>query len=240
MSTRICVLGLPRCGSHYVVELIIRAYGSQLINLTDLKEPFSLDDPVRIQLTDGLLSADYDATAECGQRQFKTITEQIDNRLNLLSAAHTHQDLILRLFPFDYITPYFASVVDQLKKLNFNFIALERSNIEEQLLSYGRSVITNVWIGGRSDTVIEYDDRAFTAMRWLSDRINSFGGIIEGLDIQYDRIIYESAVDDLTELLGVKVGSEVTIKKQRIDSPYDVIANSQRVKDFLRDIGRRP
>jgi hypothetical protein len=239
MSIKICILGLPRCGSHYVVELIKRSYLNQSVELTDLKEPFGRDDPVKIDLVNGLLTSRYDADAQCGQRQFESVDELVATRLSLLQTSGD-QNLIVRLFPFDYLSPYFKTIIEQLKSIDFKFIVLLRENVEEQLLSYARSRVTNVWIGERSDQPIEFNIRAFVSMRWLSDKISEFNQLIDSLDINYEQCIYERSVDDLSRILNITIDSEVSIQKQRIDDPYSAIINSAQVKHFLSDIGRRP
>lgn len=236
MTTRICILGLPRSGSHYVVELLCRSYFNQGIIVTDLKEPFNIDDPITIEVTNHLIHAEYKSGATHGKKQFESVATLINNRIDQINKSSTDQNVILRLFPFDYLESHINNIVNCLQKNNFKFIVLTRQNIEQQLLSYGRAVATNSWVGEPNSTIIEFTEKSFSYMKWLYNRILKFSSIINDLGIECTSIKYENCINDIEQHFKIRVVKEVKIKKQSIDEPYDLISNSDQVRVFIKNL----
>ena len=236
MTTRICVLGLPRSGSHYVVELLCRSFQNQKVTLTDLKEPFTIEDPVTIELVDSLLHVEYKSGVKQGDNQFETVDLLVNNRIDVINNSNSNQDIILRLFPMRYLDPYINDIINCLKKNNFKFVVLERQQIEQQILSCGRAVTTQQWFGKSDRTIVEFTEQSFDAMTWLYNRIKKFPSIIDALGIEFSTIKYETCIVDIERHFNMPVVNEVSIEKQSIDNPYDLISNGNQVRVFMKNL----
>ena len=229
MKKRICIIGLPRTGSNYLAELIKK----NCENFTNLGEPFTPDFPLTIVKNhNGVLMLEI----KKGQMDLRSV---VDNCLEQLRGLNSTQNIIIKLFPYSELDTYFKEIIDELKKLNFNFVYLKRHDTVKQLLSYGMALSTNKWIllKSESETNKQIEITHFAQMQWLYRQIKNFDKLVNSLGIEYDVIYYETVLEQLSNYIGKQVTEEnLSIIKQSTNNSYDQISNSKIVKTKLKRI----
>jgi len=229
MTTRICLIGLPRSGSQYVSELIARSIGSGMKNLA---EPFTVGHPYCIEQYDNRLlrAIPSDFT------KYDSHEVQIDYVLNLLKTGNQDQSLVIKLFLTEDNIPFTTKILNELHALNFKFLIIKRENIENHLVSYVFGLSTNKWnsLHGTHDNPIHIPTKLFPNMSWLYNRIINFDKLIMEykLDTTFT-VRYERAVYDLTRYFLIPIITNIRLEKQLPDNPYEMIENAKEVQDYI-------
>jgi hypothetical protein len=199
--------------------------------MLDLAEPFTNRQSTRVSL---------DANNQITKREEKTeitMEERVETLLTTLEAGDQEQPIILRLFPYNDI-PNIREIIQRIKNCNFEFLVLNRGDTMAQVLSYGMALSTDVWTVIRDDyTPPTVEIRDFELMVWLYQKITTFEEWLDNLDIEYDSITYENAVNELLDYLGRPVYNvRVTVKKQTDHNVWDYIINKKEVELFLESL----
>lgn len=224
---RICLLGLPRCGSQYISRLITSSYS----NMTNLAEPFTDNHPYNIVNVRGQIVPYQSTQGNC------LYSERISYVSKVLESGDINQALVLKLFLTDDVYPYLAKILEVLKKLNFIFFIIKRENIEHHLLSHAIGHASNKWNslqGLHNDNT--YHITNTDNIQWLYRTIVNFDNVIQEHNITAPIIRYENAVDDLGRLLDMPINTNINIEKQVIGDPYNMIDNADEIKQFIKKI----
>jgi LPS sulfotransferase NodH len=151
---RYCVLGAPRSGSQYATGLISATLG----NCLNLGEPFTNDQisfpahhmvrnmPGSDILTSALLVPD--PPNPILTKMLSSIEDRVNYvlyELALMKDPYSTQDLVIKLFPFDYLDDSYDRIISVLDECGFKFIFLKRKNIERQILSACLSLTSDKW-----------------------------------------------------------------------------------------------
>jgi len=221
MTIRVCLLGLPRCGSQYVCDLIIR----NTPNITCIDEPF----------TPNHHSANFtqDSFGYLHKSQDEIVTlsveEQIDRTINLLEKSNINQSVVFKLFLLnDFPYDHYAAIVKVIKNQNFKFLILKRINIVDQILSFLISNELNTWSNFTSipDNRIA-EVKNFGNIDYLIDQIKNFETTLKNLHLNTMPVInYETAKVDLEKYFHRPFVIEPLIRKM------SNLSNQKRVSNF--------
>lgn len=222
---RLCVIGLPRIGSQYAVELI-KLNG--LFPYYDLVEPF---EPLK-----RIIYVDENNFIKLSNNETCNEEFRIKDAVQCLEHAHIEQALITRLFYVKEQQKHFDHIIKCLVKRNFDFIVLKRNNIEHHLLSFAMALETDIW--AKWNRTITPNHKITLnrnhQMEWLYKRILEYYEKLESLDITYDLLNYETIETDLSKIMGFVINTSTPITKQADkDNPYNQIANADEVKQFI-------
>ena len=170
--------------------------------------------------------------------KFNSIQEQIDHVVATLQKV-PEKSMVMKLFLLDYLGPYLDQIVKELTKLNFKFIVMTREDPEAQLLSFGIAVATDCW--NSHDRIYKPGYKVhvstFVSMEWLSDQIFNFDNRLNLLNINPLGVVrYTHAVEDLSNILNLKISPYTDLVKQIQTDPYELIENSEEVKEFIKKL----
>jgi len=223
---RLCVIGLPRSGSQYAVELI---KNNGLYPYLDLIEPFEIGKPY-ILLENNKIKLSNDKTCDEILR--------IENALDIINKADKDQPIITRAFYVKEQRKKFKEIIDTLITSNFDFVVLKRNNVEQHLISYGLALKTDIWTKFQGTVVPQkIEITHFNQMKWLYEHILYFNEYIENLNITYDLLHYESIENDLSKIVGFAINTNTKIYKQaNAVDPYVNIINADEVKSFMNKL----
>jgi len=195
---RICLLGLPRCGSQYISSLIISNTDYKIKNLS---EPFtprheaSLND-IGFTITD-----------------FNSYEEQVSLVIDRIKSFNSGQSLVMKLFLHSTIPLInHIRIIEALRELNFKFVIIKRKNTVDQLLSLGIGLKVNKFsnFGSYDNSIVEIDDYILSIMKTLQDDLEKFDGLINELNLSDSpTLYYETINQDLSAFLGknIKINS---------------------------------
>ncbi len=231
---RICLIGLPRSGSQYIVELITTSFNAlnPSSEMQDCKEPFSFAHDFKPWLR----PFNNNGVIDMSERNFLDIKDQVFHILGAIDSANKTQPLTMRLFFYNYNNPYMSYIISVLKKNNFKFLVAKRKSIDNHLLSYAIANTSDKWNSHEHKpyTNEKFKVTNFGNIEWLYQQITQFDNKINQLNIDYDTIIYENAISDLEKALNIPItNSNLTLKKQVVGNPYNLIENSHEVKIFI-------
>lgn len=217
---RVCLVGLPRCGSQYISQLIV--HNSEYTNLL---EPFtfnhgvSLSETKRIYDTDNIIKDNYES-----------LDYQIEDVLNVLYSAPEKDFILLKLFLVEVEYSYYRYIVDELKKLGFSFIIINRKNIIDQYLSLLISVSTDKWSNWTEEYYtdkVEISVEQLIKHDWFFCKLREFNTALSELNLlEYHTIYYENAVNDISKWLGKEINTDILLKKM------SELSNSERIKNI--------
>lgn len=222
---RICLLGLPRCGSQYISRLI----ASSCPGMTNLAEPFTDNHPYSIVNLHGQI-VPYKST------QRSCYSERIVYISKILESGDLNQSVVLKLFLTDDVYPYLNKILEVLKKLNFKFFIIKRENVEHHLLSHAIGYASNKWNTTHGLHNNTYQITNTDNIKWLYRNIVNFDNVIQEHNIVAPTIRYEYAVDDLEHLLNIPINTNINIEKQVVGDPYHLIDNADEIKQFIKKI----
>jgi hypothetical protein len=220
--TRICLLGLPRCGSQYISSLIMVNSSRGIKNLS---EPFTprhepaLND-LDISITD-----------------FNSYEEQVSMVINKIQSFSNDQSLVMKLFLHSWIPLVeHARVVQVLKELNFKFIIVKRKNIVDQLFSLGIGLKLNKFTNFKNydNSIVEIDANTLSSMKTLQDDLANFDNILKELDLSASTTFYyETIKEDLSKFLGRDITINSGYKRMSLIPSAKRISNIDEVLTFL-------
>lgn len=226
ISNRFCILGLPRSGSQYISNLI----SNNIDCMENLGEPFTESHVNIIENKNNLI---YEI---CSSNNHLTYNKQIEYVLDTLKSGYLTQSLIMKIFLTESIYPFLPIIISEIQKLNFNFLVIKRENIEYHLISWLVAVESNKWwsIDTTHTTPIRITD--LNKAKYLYDAILLFDILIQKHDLSAFTIRYEHAVEDISKYLHKSIVTEVDLKKQLPNNPYDMIENADEVKEYLNNL----
>ena len=125
MYSRICLFGLPRCGSQYIAELIKTNSEQKIL---DLYEPYTSGLGKNMQ--------PLPVCNEKGELYCKFLPEYDDleilpRRIEYINSTlkqNTTMPLVLRVFPYHYLIKHMSTIVSHLKENNFSFFLILKKN----------------------------------------------------------------------------------------------------------------
>lgn len=219
---RICLIGLPRCGSQYISSLIMLNSPTGIKNLA---EPFT---PGHVlSLNDiGISSKD-----------FSSYEEQVSLVIKNIQSLDSNQSLVMKLFLHSRIPlKEHARVVQVLEELNFKFIVVKRKNILDQLLSLGIGLKLNRFtnFNNYDNSILELDSSILSDMKRLQDDLANFDNVINELKLNVSStMFYETIQEDLSTFLGRNINSNTRYKKMSSIPSVERISNIKEVLTFL-------
>jgi hypothetical protein len=235
MYPRICLFGLPRCGSQYIAELIKT---NSEYNILDLHELYTSGLGENMQPLPVLneknelyckFLPEYD--------DLNILPERIDYIYKTLK-QNTIMPLILRLFPYDYLIKYMPTIVEHLKENNFSFFLIKRLDVEKHFLSYVIAQTTNQWTQfkdkDRFRKKVKIDLSIVKNSKWLIQSSDYFLEYAEKINIKGPIIHYENAISDLSTLYTKSFNNDINIEKQGFENPYDQIINANEVRELVQ------
>lgn len=222
-KNKILLIGLPRCGSQYISQLI----GTNF-KYNNIDEPFTYKHVNSIVYADNMIKI-------CDSINFIDQNHRIDYTFNILSKAKLEDRILLKYFPYTQGDSISNSViVSKLINLGYTPIILKRSNLEQHLLSFLVAWESNVWYSTnknfKHDRLVIAD---FGPLFWLKDMYRELNEMTKSFNSQYPIIEYENAEDDIKKLFSADNIERVASVKLRTNDPYDGIANVDQVKDIV-------
>jgi hypothetical protein len=226
---KICLIGLPRCGSQYISAMIAETFPG----MNNIVEPYTKRHIANI------VNIDNWVRVKRMPDDFATHQERIDYVSKILKSGRPDQSLVMKLFLTDDMYPFLKEIIDTLKTLNFKFIVVKRENVEHHLLSHCVAMVSNKWssldsgIHSRSD---KFKITDLADIDWLYRQISNFEKIVSDLGIEYTYVRYEHAVNDLAQALNMPINTDVSIQKQIVGDPWDLIENSDEIKEIIQKV----
>ena len=226
---RICILGLPRSGSQYTVELI----KATIPGFVDLEEPFTLSHNLR-----SMYYINKKVVSLQKNLGFTDRAEQAKYVMSILRQADLDQSFIMRIFLIPEFSELSLPILEELNQMNFKFLLLKRENIEHHLLSFAFAVTSNAW--NSRDKIYQAGEKIliekFGSTKNMYELIVYFNSFIKQLPFNFDTIRYEHAVEDLEKLLGCTINTNIPIKKQITTDPYEIIENVDQVRNYVKEL----
>ena len=226
---KICLIGLPRCGSQYISELIAKSSNV----MSNIVEPYTVEHIANIINVDGWVRV------RRMPDNFASHKDRIDYVSATLKSGRPDQSIVMKLFLTEDTYPYLDEIIDTLKMINFKFIVIKRENIEHHILSHAIAVTTNKWSSVDHGIHSQSDKLKITNVAdidWLYRQIANFDNVVKNLNIIYETVRYEHAVSDLTLLLHRRLNTNIKIKKQIIGNPWDMIENSDELREIIQKV----
>jgi hypothetical protein len=225
---RICLIGLPRCGSQYISSTIAHSFSG----MTNLIEPFT---PGRRY---SIIEQNARIRRNSVETKFNSHQDQIDHVITTLKKGKIEQSLVLKLFLTNDILEFLEEILKELGQLDFKFLIIKRENIEHQLLSWLIADASKKWStdDGLHTEPVEIKD--LTCADWLYKDILNFDKLILQFNILADVIRYEHAHSDLYNSLHIPICTNIRLKKQIVGSPYRMITNANEVKEHIEKLLR--
>lgn len=216
---KILLIGLPRCGSQYVSELITHNF-----NYVNIFEPFTENHQFTISYSGGFV---YTPPAP----KFLNLETQIEHTFSVLSELNNDNRVILKYFPHTYDNIIHNSdIVSRLLSMGFKPIILHRKNIEHHLISFLMSCCTNIWYSSDVNFKREQTELSdFSKLHWISDTYLEHYKIINTLDKHTPSIEYQTAEQDIKKIFMSDVLHKASSVKLGSINPYDDIINAEQV-----------
>lgn len=212
-NNRYCILGLPRCGSHWLESII-----SHKLNATVLGEYFHWWSSrySRFRLDKGYLIPD-------NERSEIDPFLEMERRRTFLREANPSQAMVARLFMLDNWFWDYEKVAEELLKNGFEFVYLKR-DFEDQLISYYFSKEENKWSRSLFENELTVDIEklkkyVFSFCKFRKD------GESWLKNIPHTVIEYESLSSNQEEAGGNF--------KMMPEDPYKLIKNKDQVKEIF-------
>lgn len=219
---RTCIICLPRTGSQLCERMI-----SSIDNATMLGEYveawndsiYALDEN-KFLFMDKFIS----------KKEPFNIHPLFDDRIKKIINSNKTQPFVLRLFLMDnYNKETFKSIIDNLNAAGFNFLTLYRS-LEDQLLSYciaysnlARNKNTFIIDSAVVDKVFVNISKIESTIEHISRSNKKFSMnvkyIFEEKNLNVNHIEYESLVNDIHKIYGIKIetGGNKTVQGNHLD-----------------------
>jgi hypothetical protein len=220
---RICLLGLPRCGSQYIAFLIAKS----IKDCTELAEPFTKDHLYSIEENNKKVTI-------LKNIKFSSHEEQIEHVIKTLKLGSLDQSIVMKLFLTESIIPFLKKILSELAMLNFKFVIIKRENIEHQILSWLIAKANDKWCsfdGPHIKVSVNLGD-----VPWLYEQISMFDKVIKDHNVDAKIIKYERAVLDLTLLLRTRIQYNILLTKQVTGNPYNLIENVNETRTYLKKL----
>ena len=219
MATRICVLGLPRSGSQYIAEILCNRDSS----ITNGFEPFTEFHPFK-------LVSNNDNKLESVKTDTIPVEQRIHSALSAIQLSDHTQNIVIRVFPYDYVKPFFKEILDVLSSCGFTFVTIHRRDLEKHLLSFGTALATNVWsVHDKNYQQPLINITHFDNLKWLYENSLCLNTLVESYGVTSEIIYYEDWV-------VANSHRELGLYKQSPEDPYSKILNSTEVKQYIEKL----
>ena len=219
---RLCLLGLPRCGSQYISSLINLNAAASMKNLC---EPFTPNHLPSLN--------DVGSTIT----HFDNYEDQVSEVINLMQAIDSDQSLILKLFLHSWLPiEQHRRIVQALTDMGFKFLIIKRKNITEQILSLGIGLKLNKFtnFGEYDNSIVDLDNKIISDMEVLKNDIANFDFVVKQLQLDQTPVIhYETVHKDLIMLLKKPISLNTRYKKMSVLPSFERISNIHEVIDTL-------
>ena len=221
---RICLLGLPRCGSQYISGLI---KGSLRLR-SNLVEPYTPGHKYTI------IKEDEHLKIVKNTMNFSSFEDQIEYVSTTLKLGRLDHSMIMKVFLTNPTIPFLKKIITDLQELGFDFLIVKRENIEHQLLSWLIAQESNKWCSLDGEHISPITITNITDADWLYGDMLKFDELITQFGINVPTIRYEHATEDLFKYLKVPIQTKTLLKKQVIGDPYDMIVNADEVREHIK------
>lgn len=223
---RICLIGLPRCGSQYISSML----GKSVLGMRNLIEPFTRDHNYSIVEKNNLIQKTQYFN------KFNSYEDQINYVIATLKKGKITQPLVLKIFLTSNIFPFLEEIITQLKNLDFKFLIIKRENIEYQLLSWLIAKESNKWSTDDGEHTNPLTITDLSGADWLYSYILKFDKLIKQYNIDAETIRYEYALEDLFKYLQISIQTNIPLKKQITGNPYEMIENASEVRTYIKEL----
>ena len=223
--TRLCLIGLPRCGSQYISSLL--KINTDL-SCRNLSEPFTPNHEISLKDIGSNVTA------------FHSYADQVSAVINLLKEINQDQSLILKLFLHSWLPiEQFVIIIDELTKMGFQFVIIKRKNTIDQILSWGVALTVNKFTNfdAYDDSKIVIDTKVLEQMKVLQTDINMFDHLIKELQLENSPVLcYETIHMDLYRFLKRQININSGYNKMSNIKSADRILNIDKVLTFLNTL----
>lgn len=226
---RICLIGLPRCGSQYISALIANTFDG----MSNLVEPYTNKHQANI------INVGNRVVVRRMPDNFESHKERINYVSNTLKSGNPEQSMVMKLFLTDDTYLYLDEIIDTLKMLNFKFVVIKRENVEHHILSHAIAMKTNKWTSvddGIHNQLAKFKITDLCDIDWLYRQIANFDAVVNDLDIEYSTVRYEHALSDLTVVLKRELNTNIDIEKQIVGDPWDMIENADEIREIIQKV----
>lgn len=223
---RICLIGLPRCGSQYISELINR----NIFRCLNLNEPFTpghFTARISVDHNKKILASTDTSPVSC------SYDEQIESVINILKDGNIRQPVLLKLFlTTHYSVDQYKTIIKTLSDLNFIFILIRRENILDHILSFAISSELDFWSNYNGAS----DDRSVVIKRldsidFMCDQILNFDNYLQSLNLEnIPTLRYEHIKEDIEKIFQTNISLETNIRKISDIPSTDRILNIDEVR----------
>lgn len=217
---KILLIGLPRCGSQYISEIITTNF-----RYLNLLEPFTPGHDYSIQW-------DNEKVFICPKKNFANFDDQCIYTFSVLNRVSEKSRVILKYFPHVNDEKYTNKIiVDKLISNGFVPIIVKRDNLEHHLISWLMAVNTNKWFNTDINFKREkIEIKKFDTLDWFALIYKEFNTLLSCWPI----IRYETAQKDICEIFSVTgLKKQYKFIKMSPNNPYDDIINSDETKKIV-------
>lgn len=219
---RICLIGLPRCGSQYISNLIML---NTDFNIKNLAEPFTPHHTPSLK------------DIGISKIEFDSYEEQVSLVIDKMKLFNSNQSLIIKLFLHSWISSTeHVRIIQVLKELNFKFIIIKRKNIIDQLLSLGIGLKLNKFTNfdEYDNSIVELDNEILSKMKILQVDLKNFDNLINEFNLSNSTTFYyETIKEDLSAFLGKDINTNTRYKRMSIIPSIHRILN---IKHILKSL----
>jgi hypothetical protein len=223
-NNKILLIGLPRCGSTYVADLI-----SKNFYYKNLAEPFTPNQNYTIGFIDNNICL-------VPPIKFSNIKEQNDHVFSVLNTLDKKDRIILKYFPRTEDSSFTNKyIVTKLINNGFVPIVLKRINIEYHLLSFLCSTTSNIWQSNDINFKREkIEIKKFSVLYWFTKSYEEYIKLVKNINPIPNVIEYETAKNDIINLFsGENLKMITQVYKLSSQNPYDDIINACEVKPVV-------
>lgn len=235
---RICIIGNWRCGSQYIAKLIENSFLlSTGMSYYNMGEPFT-DNQSCITVLDNHNYIQLDTSKSI---KFIHHYNRMTRVLSSIENAVKNQSLVMRLFPNYYTIPNLDLILNTLSNCGFDFIINKRNNVEDHLLSMAIASTTDKWVSYNGSGVlnksITVGPHGFEQTYDLYKSLKVFDSFLEMFNLHNNpTVYYETALENLSEILQITIHDNVDHDKQMPLNPYEFIINAKEVKQFVEKL----
>jgi len=219
---RICLIGLPRCGSQYLSNLIM---ANTNFDIKNLAEPFTPNHEPSLN------------DIEISKTAFNSYEEQVSLVIDKMKLFNSNQSLVMKLFLHSWISSIEHSrIIQVLKELNFKFIIIKRKNITDQLLSLGIGLKLNKFTNFNEydNSIVELDNDILSSMKILQTDLKNFDNLLNKFNLSNSTTFYyETIKEDLSTFLGRNININTRYKRMSSIPSVHRVSNIENILKSL-------
>jgi hypothetical protein len=227
-NNKILLIGIPRCGSQYISQLISRNF--KYINL---HEPFTPEHDFSIKFVNNKIHLSQASKIYNYAFQLKYV-------FSILERVQPEDRFVIKYFPFPYSdlqnveNVLNIEIVNKIINLGFTPIILKRQNIEKHLLSYLMARQTGIWYSQNINfkhSKVELSN--FSEISLLIKFYEEYYKLVSALDKNISVIEYDTIEQDIKRIFHTDTIFPGTSVKLNSNDPYDDITNTDQVRDMM-------